>query len=684
MVEEQNAKGFSLKALNGVSRLMREDLLDLACVSPAINPSALDLLQLTVAGAPMTCGVTSRQYSDVYNWLIWSISNSWEIEGSIELDVGRGYRALYSPVGSFGKQFITTWCTAMYTYLWHFGVLSEIGMSNVELAEHLIISELPHPDSLELAISLLSWAGRTSLPEGHPAGTRMQNIATALRQLVNAEDLPVSFQARAALATTFASDKITGGNRQLRAREVLQKFGRFIRADERLHLLAVSFENHPDDLLGSIAEIHEVVEECMAFRAGYFRSSQMINDADYHAASRERAATFGYVGGIVATLLEAGHGDEAAAILASWHGVPIRERRQDVLLQTTVNKAGGITWCAGKHVNTDPATPQVVVPLVSAMNAFLGTTVSVNDSTTFELKEPIRGRGTPIRDNAAEFERIAFEVLGLDQAIQTSAESSPNALLSLLPPQIPLQNMLLKYSGTTLPYAISLRPPMPDRPIRKALIWSGGIIGADEEAAHVGSIFRQHGIDVDIVPTEQMSRDRFLGCYADSTYDVIWVASHGLYDHLEVGSPAIPLPNDELVTLGDLVATSPPAGEGRRLLFLNICDGAASPTLGGLPEVGIAAATCSPIQAVISHLWPVDTFSVAPSYAILLASALAQDVGYFPAYMSATRTLIDGASAVSSCIQNLAPSASRLIDRLENHPPEMATIAGWGSPAFFE
>ena len=121
----------------------------------------------------------------------------------------------------------------------------------------------------------------------------------------------------------------------------------------------------------------------------------------------------------------------------------------------------------------------------------------------------------------------------------------------------------------------------------------------------------------------------------------------------------------------------------RRLLVLNVCDGATGAVLGGALGLGVAQMLAQPAQAVISHMWPVDQ-RIAPVFGALLARELARGEIFFESFgRTITQMNVDKEQLVESLGESPA-EFSTLIERIENRDFDPKCMYYWGSPVFLE
>lgn len=247
----------------------------------------------------------------------------------------------------------------------------------------------------------------------------------------------------------------------------------------------------------------------------------------------------------------------------------------------------------------------------------------------------------------------------------------------------PLEAALCVKTGTTFPLAASLQQPAPDRKVQRAVLWVGGTFTDEIEAAAVAALLRAHDIAVDVISGDSRTKDNFLEIYASSTYELIWVTAHGEYDHYRPHMVTIGLAGaDQSVSLQELTAVQVPEA-GRRLLVLNICDGATGAVLGGVLGLGMAQLIAGSHQAVISHMWPVDQ-RISPAFAALLARELARGAPFFDGYSRAVKHIAAGKVVLVDELRSMGPDAAELAERVANRDFDSQNIYFYGSAVFLE
>jgi hypothetical protein len=335
----------------------------------------------------------------------------------------------------------------------------------------------------------------------------------------------------------------------------------------------------------------------------------------------------------------------------------------------------------------DRDSQAALVSLTQTANRFLGTSVSVRGTPSDDLYIPERF-GVPSHLESSNF-RLALESTYFPSEIKAFILDNSNQIKRqiILPSKPhPIQALQLAVLGTTWPLAASFSLPLPDSKIHKVAIWStGNLMGQQFELDLIQIIFENHGAVVEIFTNNGLNEKTFSQVYADPDYDILWVISHGEYDHFSPKNATISLDHEHQVSVDELFEI-PTKRTHRRLLVMNICDGATHPGEGALPRIGFAATLASDSQATISHKWPVASIPAA-MFGVVLAFHLSRKTCFFDAYKSAIDDLrnsthnLDFNEELIDLIRNACPS---FIDRLSQNYDLLKSFEHYASAAFFE
>ena len=199
----------------------------------------------------------------------------------------------------------------------------------------------------------------------------------------------------------------------------------------------------------------------------------------------------------------------------------------------------------------------------------------------------------------------------------------------------------------------------------------------------VEAAFKAAGAEVTMVAPETSDPADFLKVYEDSRYDVLWVASHGEFNHYMPHQVELRLAHDKSRVMLDDVWNRAPNVDGRRLLVLNVCDGARFAEPGLLPRIGLAPGLSCPTQATISHLWPVRLLPSA-AFGVCLAHQVAQGLSFFEAYCATLAALRKSAWQIGVDLEAVYGADHQLIASLKASNDDFSKIETWGSAAFYQ
>lgn len=385
----------------------------------------------------------------------------------------------------------------------------------------------------------------------------------------------------------------------------------------------------------------------------------------------------------VSRCMNAGRADVAVRGIARWYQGPTGDEAVDpesVLLTSPFSELGYIAACHRRSQQLGRDSQALLMRQTQEANAFLGAALTVAHADNSSLQLPERP-GVPAMAGGREWFATLAEVYCPASPLQDAA---PSSQLTLLAMAHPVQAIQQASWGVTWPITASLSAPAADRRPRTVALWSGG--GSLTEAMEVDmvrSAFEAAGGTVEVFDPTHGSREAFLAAYQDPRFDVFWVASHGEFDHWSPRHVQLQVAADRTtVSLEDLLGRAP-VHEGRRLLVLNVCDGARFDETGMVPRIGLAPGLATSQQATVSHLWPVEGFPSA-AFGAYLACFLATGTPFFEAYVQALVAIRNTGSSIADGLQSLCGGNFELLDRLRARNEDYRPLKFSGSPAFFQ
>jgi hypothetical protein len=687
-LELPQAFGNGPTAVMRLARCVRSDiLLDVvgAFAGADRRDRALVMLKISAFAATLALDVSSP--GDAYDWLVYGLCESWRVEDEIEIFMDRPAVALASPTfAEEAPDVVDVWLTALFTYDAAVAGMRPTAIHQVPVAM-LLLRRRGVSEHLPLVGAFLGWASRLS-PEtrAEVAGlsTFCRTVGVALERLVASAGTLEEVDPVAVSILALTPGEVTGQNQALHRETLLSLPVSRVRLVDRLDSLVASYSGSAEAIADDVDRLLEVVAEY---------SSAIAVSADVVTTRQRRTTQLAHVAPAAQLLMGAGKVTEAVRILAAW----LRPGEDKAALQghsvlACFRHGTGTTWAVdGAAVTAPEPGPDAAkqargnqARFVDAANAFLGTTLVAPDNPVAP-KLPAGVRGVPDPEAGAEFATAATDYAALHVAPPAKHPTArdrvgPDLQAMLVLPSLPapIQALMVRQRGWTLPLSMSLRAPRPDRQIRRALVWLQGSMFNQREMDELVPRLEAAGVSVDVRSQADMTRERFLHDYCSTEFDLVWVGCHGEVNQLAPTEACLSVAPDGGIGLADLAPPDCSDEHGRRLLVLNACDSAAAFHYGGIGDLSLAGAAAGPTQAVVAHLWPIGSSVVAPVFAAALADGLADGQSFFDTYVSTVRTLARGAKVVGTTL-SLAPAVAQAT---MDHPEEIDNLTGWASAAF--
>ncbi|HYO66122.1 MAG TPA: CHAT domain-containing protein, partial [Archangium sp.] len=669
----------SIRALDIASRMALTGLLRLRKLK--LRPAELlmlDFIQLWLAVHPISQGVQSRMMITTHDWIIYSLSDEIvDTSTGAPVEVDFQIHRLTDLTQASGRisrlgahQTLLEWLRAFLYYSRIRGVLHDILLPTLPALLPWLTRQLPDIEAIRTTLQLLPWL-EVHAPQYAPG------LALLIEHLLSNQHIPRASRKDISIALSVRAGSLTKVPRAQRAQQTLADFNDLLRGHERLQLLVASTDNSPENITAALSQLLSAIEEHHRFieQRGSLRRSWR--------AIYARGPMFDVIAPLFIPLLERGHTLVAQQLLAAWEG-RFEKRRMNPPLFVVPNHPDGTLYAVEGSASRPTNESISLHELTGLSNQFLGRLVVNTNLPNFELQATPRGHHFVSRSHALEFASASearLDTARMAQWLNTIA-SKPQAMVVVPGVPYPTQALILRASGWTAPWSISLEEPAEDRKLRSALIWCTGTNYSQMESNAVTHALSTAGIKVEVVPDNEMTEQRFLDAYASNNYDLIWLGSHGEFPPYAPHEASIML-KDGLFLSQERLSSIPPPEQGRRLLILNLCDGATTATLGGMPEMGVAAATCGRHQAVISHLWATEGLPSAIAGA-LLAIGLASTQSFFGGYEFALKALLAGKTNIRESLEQGLGKDNELLVRLDRSGMDYPNPADWGSLAFYE
>ncbi|MCQ2045022.1 hypothetical protein SAMN05216194_11719 [Stutzerimonas kunmingensis] len=454
------------------------------------------------------------------------------------------------------------------------------------------------------------------------------------------------------------------------AATTLAEFNEVLAEPHKLQLLATIYAGDKDGAPSALLSQMDLVQ------------GTMKKNLDGIAFFRDAAMRAGSIQPFIVKTLNAGETSLTLQGLLLWQQLlkpNANVTAEDLYISIPFGEHGYLAALGDQKIFVARDSQATLEQLVHSSNKFLGVakTIAYSDNSGLTIPNRI---GVPKYGASEEYEAALTNGYCFSPF---PFRSRPSCQLTIDTECTPLQTIQLKAWGETWPITSSLSIPKPDRKPQNILIWCGGGSLTEElETEVIKCIFESAGATVNVVLFTEATKQSFLDAYQDPQYDIIWVASHGEFDHWSPKHVTMHIGDDLSVSLEDLWEKVP-VTDKRRLAFLNICDGARFEERGFLPKIGMAPGLASADQATISHLWPVMGYPAA-AFGAYLAYNLATGSPYFESYkmavLSLRRTTLEIAEDLASKIGGEFDLIRQLRGKEENYAP----LEFYGSAAFYQ
>jgi hypothetical protein len=404
----------------------------------------------------------------------------------------------------------------------------------------------------------------------------------------------------------------------------------------------------------------------------------------------ENDRLFGLISHLLIWLLRVGKHELITEMLHEWYGTPSKKALpHENLIYFFPNTNDSSAYCSNSNIAyIEKDIKSTLVELHDATNNFFGVSHSIRGVPDYKFKIHEKNRiGIPNESASSELyvQAVSFFSLKDKNVREFLANQKEDMSLRCIPSNnYPLQFLLQKEIGKCWPITTSLTSRQVDSKIKNVCLWSGANSATEEiEANLITQAFKDKGISVTTFKSNDTSLDKFKAIYQSNEFEIIWVMSHGNFDHWTLGDSSIQISPSEELHINEIVNYDIPFENSRRLLVLNICDGGNHNNTGGIEKLGVAQSVSNYNQCVISNLWPVHGVSAAV-YGALLALQLANGVGFFKSFCSAIQDLIESEPNNVAKLNLLGEDGEFINKRISNQNIDLESLFHIGSSVFFE
>ncbi len=633
----------SLKGVDALIQISKEVLSDFFRIKTQVNRA--DFLPVRFMQFIFCTGVIKflngiGRFHDSHDFIIYSIYDDFQYPEELTPDLKRIERFLSSTAPFISKVNYCTldWFAHLFYYGWKFGGLTGwiyLVASHFarRIADMLKVNSLPislREKILFTNFQLLTW----SLKVQHPNA----DMHTRLLEARFYKESSSQLKARIAIQLSCCDSKFLSDPVSEWARKCIEEFPQYLIGHEEVQIRAIWYCFNQSELESNFEPFEQSTIK--------YLSKAQVDDPINHRFNRSRLFTI--IANLITLTLRDGNDHLTLKALKSFYGLPTAHLNINNTLFILISYENGVLYCTNRQTTIfSKPNYKLLQKVIESGNRFLGTIVGCLDIPELQIEIP-KHVGIPEISEGENFESLLSQLYKFSK-LKVEDLQKLERLIIIPGYQHPIQSLMIKELGFTFPINTSLEEQIPQGCCRRVLLWCFGTLTSDPEREMVKTIFEFNNIQVESIDVLQASKEDFIKAYQSSKYDIIWVATHGVYDHSNPHKASIELLSDNAaVELSELVDLKWENSE-QRLLFFNICDGATASTLNSMYDIGLGAFLASQQQAVLSHCWPTQA-DASLIYGLLYSHFIGQGKDFFSAYESTVQVLLQGKSAIENTL----------------------------------
>lgn len=636
----------------------------------------LNYLHFVVSIAPLSYYSQIKNLNKAYDWAIYSLCDDLSDSQSKQIEMGRFYQFLSDPVvrSIYNPEYASVWVSSFYYMCRCLSACPKIASDLIGWSIKTCL-QMSRAESLpaftEAWSNMACWAANNQ-------DESIVHLVSFMENMVDDKGSPSRVNSDFLLCLSTVVANYSSRKSWEWAKEALGKYSDQLGGHQKLQLLLSSIDWSKDDLnLYKKIILDEIVN--------IIRNNQIISNSNTLIFLKNTDRIVDIITPFIGACIKNGEEGFVYQVLMSWYGVTpsnaIKHKNKLLIFPNDVSTYRFIS--SNKGVVLDCDQGEELVCMMTVMNRFLGVSSSVRMRPTFQLHQPSPGRfGVPSESESTQFEEALTNFYHFD-AMANNIGNDIDGYLLLPGHNHPIQYLTNKYLSKVWPYCTSLEEPLKDRAVKKICLWaSAGSMTEEMEVEAIKSVFFDTDILVEYYSSNKTNLNKFREIYQSDQYDVIWVMSHGEYDHWDVGDVKIRIGENQFISLEEAINFQVPNKGFRRLLILNVCDGATHAHTGGLAKIGFAPALSNKNQCVISHLWPVNPYSAA-FFGVVMSIMIRNGYSFFDAYQKSLLIFSQGNQEILDLLYQF-DGLSNMRDRLVNQNIDCSLMIHAGSSAFFQ
>jgi hypothetical protein len=677
---------FGFEKVNLFSRTAIEDLVRLKNESTLSEQiiTIINYIQFYLTSKPVKHAVMTGQHNEALRWINYSLSDDLTDSQTIQLELDRLYKYIESEtlILIMDSEDLAQWVGDFYYVCRRLSAYHNIAEEIIEfsyLVSKLALDNKKYEAFIWAHSGMIAWATTTRNPMASKLVLEVENILKDI-------DIPSELEAQLILCLTTAANMHSRKSKNEWAQILLSKYKNDLRDHQKLQALVAILSTDGSEPIIQITQ--NIRNEISSLKHDL---NERIKDEKPSTQLIEQDRLFEMISPIFDRLLKENKITLLFKVLFDWYQVfsedSLNEERT-LLLYPNGNMA--LKMGVGENVVFHERDISSTYPsLIKASNEFLGVSHSIRGVHNFKFWDHLPDRmGIPNEGFSDALYTQLVDFYGFEiEEIKDFMKSNIGLIESYicLPSKHhPIQYLMQKTIDNCWPLGASLKKANPDRSIVKVCLWCGAGSSTEQiETQAIESIFEKLDVEVNIFNSQETTKEEFIKIYESNDFDIIWVMSHGKYDHWKPGDVAVEIGRGEYLTLDEAMSLAMPKSDLRRLLFLNICDGGTHSSTEGIERLGLAPALANNQQCVISHLWPVTGWSAA-TFGVIYSSHLTYEGNFFDAFKSTLQTMALGNNAIIERLTELNSHSHELLERLHNQNNNFDLMAHSGSGVFIQ
>ncbi len=653
-----------------------ENILEAKKAADSDEVVKLNFLQFDLSTEIASHLVGKGRFIESHDWLVYSLSDKIDYEDPTDFQVIRIEDFLKSTEPYIAQNALSTilqWQNTLFYYSRHHGGQIDLAKSIDDIysfinsgliAGRLQRGSTPFEIIVQTAVQVLAWR----------VGTKRENIDEFAKLLEDLFESTSSLEIKKWISSQFAfgGAEFTSKTSFEWAELVLSGFDALLHPLEEMQLVARVYAEKAD-------QIRENRNKIISSIGKYIGTIQHL---DVIHRKYEKSRLFNMLAGLILSCLENKHFDIARDIICLFYEIDDDKVLAENQLYLICNYHTGAMYTSPLFtINPPQQQPYFYATVMLQSNRFLSATVALNNYPDFKLEKPARP-GVPVINEGPAFEKTLSSHYQFG-VLKDTRFGDLDSMIIIPGVQHPVQSLMIKELGKTLPISTSFEKSKAPRKIKKVLLWCFGTRTSDLEYSLVKKMMEKAGIEVEEINILETSKADFISKYSSSSYDLIWVGTHGEFEHYKPHESKIDIHPDGKIELGEIMGLVPDT-ESQRLLFLNICDGATASTLNAVYDIGFGASLANRNQAVLSHIWPIEIVN-SFIYGVLIAHFLINGNSFIDSYTKTVQSFLKGKEHIIGLLSPYIELEEELGYYLEKLDDDVGNnIYYWASGAYYQ